>query len=625
MLVAMAGALLLVKQNQNTQRGAYFAGTKMFMQPAALTGKVGDTILVQLYAETEKIITANRIGGTGTGTDSSSSRCVEACPNSSQKNLLQNCTPPDSDGTSKDSLCNVAGRVEDCGGRDYCCPSVGGQWTTTMTACGGTSCGTKPAEQCAINANEGSMLRVRPVCTGGNWDFDDQLCNKAGIKDVCGGRDYCCPSVGGQWTTDMTACNGGIEEYAKISSIDTVVCYGSNLSINDPATQVILNEEALKNKLDASVVTINGKKCLRLVAVSDMAAKPEDLKGGMVKLVTIKFKAESAGTGSVGILPEKTKLGGYNPVAGATDTAIKIGTVTDASYTVSGVGSTVCNLRIDPPITCPTGYTCIEKNYTGPTPPGHRDGDGVCVLSPSPTPGGCNLTVNPPRICPDGYDCITTGNSDGADGVCVLRPSPTPTIPVTTDTPILNFKVTFGDVKKNMDTKCATDWPLQVIVLSSGATKVYTGIKVQEIDSSGNLVEYKGTMPLVGFNHLTNVAVFIKGPKHLQMKYATQNQSVTYNKAGGELTLTTSAATSPLYNFTGYSMLAGDIVGDSVEAAPNGVINGVDFAYLKSQPTLDPLTAGSYLQGDLDGNCQINSNDTVILKKSLETKQGELY
>lgn len=195
---------------------------------------------------------------------------------------------------------------------------------------------------------------------------------------------------------------------------------------------------------------------------------------------------------------------------------------------------------------------------------------------------------------------------------------------LTGDEPILNYKVSFGSVKI-LDGKCSENWPLQVIVLGNGESKVYTNVIPQLVTSTGLLREYKGTLPLVGFNHLTNVAVFIKGPKHLQMKYAIQDQTKSYDKAGGELTLTTSAATSPLYNFTGYSMLPGDIVGATLDLPPNGEINGVDFAYLKTQPSEEAIPDGGYIKGDLDGNCQIGSNDTNILKMSLQTKQGELY
>jgi hypothetical protein len=62
---------------------------------------------------------------------------AEACPLASQPNLLMSCHPVDSDGTTTDSLCNQAGRVETCGAAStkYCCPVAGGSWTTNMSAC----------------------------------------------------------------------------------------------------------------------------------------------------------------------------------------------------------------------------------------------------------------------------------------------------------------------------------------------------------------------------------------------------------------------------------------------------------------------------------------------------------
>lgn len=43
----------------------------------------------------------------------------------------------ESDKSPQESLCNTAGRVEVCGPSltNYCCPKVGGVWTTDMTAC----------------------------------------------------------------------------------------------------------------------------------------------------------------------------------------------------------------------------------------------------------------------------------------------------------------------------------------------------------------------------------------------------------------------------------------------------------------------------------------------------------
>ena len=70
---------------------------------------------------------------------------VQACPNTIENDLLQNCTPADADGTSKDYLCNadMVGKRGPCGGKEYCCPSAGGAWTTDMTNCQTTTCKAK--------------------------------------------------------------------------------------------------------------------------------------------------------------------------------------------------------------------------------------------------------------------------------------------------------------------------------------------------------------------------------------------------------------------------------------------------------------------------------------------------
>lgn len=60
---------------------------------------------------------------------------AEACPVPAQKSLLRNCTPPEADGSPEESLCNKKGRIQSCGGKEFCCPAVGKAWTTDMTAC----------------------------------------------------------------------------------------------------------------------------------------------------------------------------------------------------------------------------------------------------------------------------------------------------------------------------------------------------------------------------------------------------------------------------------------------------------------------------------------------------------
>ena len=118
------------------------------------------------------------------------------CKESLTGNLLQCCHPEDSDGTSKDSLCDWAGKVATCGGSDYCCPTLNGNWTTDMTKCNlkCTTCANGKNRAIGdadcngvVDVNDRSIWTTEFVSDGGNrtekdsWlsDFD---CN--GVVDV---------------------------------------------------------------------------------------------------------------------------------------------------------------------------------------------------------------------------------------------------------------------------------------------------------------------------------------------------------------------------------------------------------------------------------------------------------
>lgn len=58
-------------------------------------------------------------------------------------------------------------------------------------------------EECP--ASGGTLLRnCHPPESSGN--SADSLCNQAGRTESCGGNNYCCPSAGGVWTRNMSAC-----------------------------------------------------------------------------------------------------------------------------------------------------------------------------------------------------------------------------------------------------------------------------------------------------------------------------------------------------------------------------------------------------------------------------------
>lgn len=195
----------------------------------------------------------------------------------------------------------------------------------------------------------------------------------------------------------------------------------------------------------------------------------------------------------------------------------------------------------------------------------------------------------------------------------------------TTNDSYLNFKMAFAGVTEGA--QCA-DWKVQVMVLGpNNQTKTYNDVTLTEdaVTASG-LQSYRVGLRLTGFVPTSNVAVFVKGPKQLQVKYGIDGQVAYYNKVGGELTgLTNNSATSPIFDFTGYPLLAGDVTGDTA-GAQDGIADGRDFSYIKGEvvkrSSVDP---GHDLPADLNGNCAYESQDTALFMLSLKEKQAQLY
>lgn len=201
------------------------------------------------------------------------------------------------------------------------------------------------------------------------------------------------------------------------------------------------------------------------------------------------------------------------------------------------------------------------------------------------------------------------------------------------DDSVLNFWVTFSGLRADAG-DCVGGWKSKLMVLGGGETKVYEsvelvrdGVKVVEIDGHDvELARYRGSVRLNGFDQKEGVAVFFKGPMHVQVKYGVGGQSSWYKKAGGELSLTSDFDTSPVYDFTGYSVLAGDVTGE-FDGVPDGVLNGQDFSYVKSKISIskEVLSGGEMVMGDFDGDCWVGNVDLAILLLSLQEKQSHLY
>lgn len=259
--------------------------------------------------------------------------------------------------------------------------------------------------------------------------------------------------------------------------------------------------------------------------------------------------------------------------------------------------------------------------------------DTVSCVEQCPGKDGVLRSCTPPE--PDGGStdslCYVAGRVEPCGGKSWCCPAPggvwtldmtkCPNItPTGTQNNLLNYKIAYGGVNPN-SAQCVVDWPLQFMVLGGGESKTYVNVIPTAKTVVGEKLVFSGKLDLTGFTKTSGIAIFIKGPKHLQVKYGKNDQTGLYNQAGGELNLTEDTT----YDFSGYPILPGDVSGVS-SGVQDGVINGIDFAYIKAKSIEhETIDNGGNLSGDLDGNCQVNSNDVNLLKISLEERQGQLY
>lgn len=248
-------------------------------------------------------------------------------------------------------------------------------------------------------------------------------------------------------------------------------------------------------------------------------------------------------------------------------------------------------------------------------------GDGTIDIDKA----NSTLTGDNPASDTDKVITVTTVENASysiTDGTATVTDTPTPTPDETG--PALSFKFTFAGVDQGV--KCAVNWPLKVVLLSAdkqtktidNVTAANTGdvVDVTINGATHKLMVYQATVH-IGNMPTSNLAVFVKGPKHLQMKFGMDGQDKPYGKQGGEICVGSNCPQT--YNFTKYPMLPGDV-------DQNGWINAQDFSKVKTEAEkFTTVDEGKSLVQDLDGSCQANSRDVTLLVNSLDTKQEELY
>jgi hypothetical protein len=410
-------------------------------------------------------------------------------------------------------------------------------------------------------------------------------------------------------------------EVSKVDFVQVNMCYGPEIRIEAQSgqEQEIKNNITIDSQIDPSFTEIvyakidststgsNGS-CLEFAVRSDLAK--DSLKSGIVRVATVKYKAVSSGTGNITFDTVRSMASGYNTTdPNNIDQSIKLDEFVNATYSITGESKYSrgqCNSS--------TGkYVCsVSQTGTYESLAECEQSEGCESASPTVTPG------------------VTPGTTPG------ITPSVTPTIVQATPTltndvgndAAVRFKLSFVGVRP--EGECSS-WAVNLIALGQGGTRVYTNVPLSAAQSDGsNKVNYTAAMVLDGFKNTSGVSLFIKGPKHLQMKYARDGQNSAYDKAGGELVLTTDINTTPEYDFSAYPMLVGDVVtsgsGGELVESQDGVVDGRDFSYVKTKAIQrGSVDAGGWLLADTNGDCAMNSVDISTLMLSLAEKQGQLY
>jgi hypothetical protein len=184
---------------------------------------------------------------------------------------------------------------------------------------------------------------------------------------------------------------------------------------------------------------------------------------------------------------------------------------------------------------------------------------------------------------------------------------------------VLKFKVAFSGVTAG--STCAKSWPVSVLVRWGDQSKVFGNVPLTVVGNVAGKQVYKGEVLLSGVPDKKNLAVFVKGPKHIQMKYGKNGQGDFYNKAGGEVAVDADPNKTPVNDFSGYPMLAGDVYG--LNKTQDGQVDGLDFSYIKTQ--VSQRLSGDNLAADLNGNCQLESQDLALLMFTLKERLEQLY
>lgn len=254
--------------------------------------------------------------------------------------------------------------------------------------------------------------------------------------------------------------------------------------------------------------------------------------------------------------------------------------------------------------------------------------DGSSIVNPTSTP---KPTATPtPTIKPTLTPIPTTKPTS----IPTVKPTSTPT-PIPTFTPgvsTLNIKMAFAGVKPESSQCAVNSWYVKTSIKNNTGSdildKVLIGMPTQTnvVNSKGEVIyNLSYTVNGISASGLNNLAFLLNGEYHLPIKYGKTGQNEWYSSLVGTLGLI--GGTTNTYDFSEYSLPAGDVTG-STTGVPDGKIDGRDFSYIKERATTLATSENpgvAWVVGDIDGNCQVNSGDIRLIKQSLTELNSQLY
>ncbi len=241
----------------------------------------------------------------------------------------------------------------------------------------------------------------------------------------------------------------------------------------------------------------------------------------------------------------------------------------------------------------------------------------------------CNIAENGwsnPIDCPTGEcnkeytDCAIAESSTSIPTVSITNS--TSTTSTSNDSGNFQFEIAFAGLKP--DALCWNKFANNVKVsfknrLTGSGAEISTNFALQykRVNSNGDqlfLVNYTGDTVPSGFMNITGTdnVLKVKGYKHAQMKYCTDNQKT---KVNSDSPCDIGLVYGKFWHFGDYPILAGDI-------DANGAIDLVDFSTIKASlaPNVEPDCSRV---ADLNGDGVVNNLDIGLIKIALSYKYDE--